>query len=86
MWAAAALPDPVPRLRRLGELDIDDATVVLLLRTLSATIDRRLKADRAKLDPRGRSHTKPRTLVRDSIPMRTSAEWNDAVPGFVEIE
>ncbi|WP_035782950.1 integrase catalytic domain-containing protein, partial [Arthrobacter sp. H14] len=83
---AAALPDLVPRLRWLGELDIDDVTAALLLRIAPATIDRRLKADRAKLDPRGRSHTKPGTLLKDSIPMRTWAEWDDAVPGFVEID
>jgi hypothetical protein len=51
-----------------------------------ATIDRRLAADRAKLIVAGRSHTKPGTLLKDSIPMRTWAEWNDAVPGFVEID
>lgn len=83
---AAALPDLVPRLRRLGELDIDDVTADLLLKIAPATIDRRLAADRAKLDPRGRSHTKPGTLLKDSIPMRTWAEWDDAKPGFVEID
>ncbi|PYI63878.1 integrase [Arthrobacter livingstonensis] len=83
---AAALPDLVPRLRRFKELGIDDATAELLLRIAPATIDRRLKGDRAKLDPRGRSHTKPGTLLKDSIPMRTWAEWDDAVPGFVEID
>ena len=83
---AAALPDLVPRLRRLGELDIDDVTAGELLKIAPATIDRRLKVDRAKLDPRGRSHTKPGTLLKDSIPMRTWAEWDDARPGFVEID
>ncbi|SMX99000.1 Integrase core domain-containing protein [Brevibacterium sp. Mu109] len=83
---AAALPDLVPRLRRLKELEIDDATAALLVKIAPATIDRRLKADRAKLAPRGRSHTKPGTLLKDSIPMRTWAEWDDAVPGFVEID
>lgn len=83
---AAALPDLVPRLRRLKELDVDDDTAALLLKIAPATIDRRLKADRMKLDPRGRSHTKPGTLLKGSIPMRTWAEWDDAVPGFVEID
>ena len=83
---AAALPDLVPRLRRLGELKIDDATAALLLRIAPATIDRRLEADREKLDPRGRSHTKPGTLLKDSIPIRTWAEWDDARPGLVEID
>ena len=83
---AAALPDLVPRLRRHGELEVDDDTAALLLKIAPATIDRRLKADRAKLDPRGRSHTKPGTLLKDSIPIRTWAEWDDARPGFVEID
>lgn len=83
---AAALPDLVPRLRRFKELVIGDGTAALLLKIAPATIDRRLKADRGKLDPRGRSHTKPGTLLKDSIPMRTWAEWDDAVPGFVEID
>ena len=83
---AAALPDLVPRLRRFKELRIDAKTAAQLLKIAPATIDRRLKSDRAKLEPRGRSHTKPGTLLKDSIPIRTWAEWNDAVPGFVEID
>jgi hypothetical protein len=83
---AAALPDLVPRLRRLGELKIDNDTAALLLKIAPATIDRRLAEDRAKLIVRGRSLTKPGTLLKDSIPMRTWADWNDAVPGFVEID
>lgn len=83
---AAALPDLVPRLRRFKELSIEDGTAALLLKIAPATIDRRLKADRGKLGPRGRSHTKPGTLLKDSIPMRTWAEWDDARPGFVEID
>lgn len=83
---AAALPDLVPRLRRFRELQIDDTTAAQLLRIAPATIDRRLKPDRARLDPRSRSHTKPGTLLKNSIPMRTWAEWDDAVPGFVEID
>ena len=83
---AAALADLVPRLRKFGELDIDDATAAKLLKIAPATIDRRLKAERGKLDPRGRSHTKPGSLLKDSIPMRTWAQWDDDRPGFVEID
>ena len=35
---------------------------------------------------RGRSHTKPGSLLKDAIPIRTWAQWDDAVPGFVEID
>jgi len=82
---AAALTHLVPQLRRLGELDIDEETRVLLLKIAPATIDRRLARDRAKLTLRGRSHTKTGDLLKDSIPMPTWSERNDAVPGFVEI-
>ncbi|MEY9260074.1 hypothetical protein ABH903_003112 [Brevibacterium epidermidis] len=81
MWA-----DLVPRLRRVGELDVDDETAALLLKIAPATIDRRLAADRAKLTLRWQSHTKPGAPLKDSIPIRTWAEWDDAVPGFVEID
>jgi hypothetical protein len=83
-WCERA--DALLGLRRFKELRIDAATAAQLLKIVPATIDRRLKADRAKLEPRGRSHTKPGTLLKDSIPVRTSAEWDDAVPGFVEID
>ena len=35
---------------------------------------------------RGRSHTKPGILLKSQIPIRTWADWDDAVPGFVEID
>ncbi len=35
---------------------------------------------------RGRSRTKPGSLLKDQIPIRTFADWNDATPGFVEID
>ena len=80
---AAALTDLVPRLRSFSELDIDDATADKSLSIAPDTINRRLKADRGKLDSRGRSHTKPGSLLKDSIPMRTWADWDDDRPGFV---
>ena len=36
--------------------------------------------------PRGRSHTKPGSLLKSQIPVRTWAEWDEAIPGFVEID
>ncbi len=83
---APFLPELVARLRACGELDIDEVSAAALCRMSAATIDRRLAADRGKLLPRGRSHTKPGSLLKDAIPIRTWAEWDDAVPGFVEID
>jgi hypothetical protein len=83
---APVLGDLVARLRRFGELEISDATAALLVAMSPATIDRRLAPDRARLTLRGRSHTKPGSLLKDAIPIRTWAQWDDAVPGFVEID
>ena len=83
---APFLPELVGRLRTLGEVDIDDDTAAALCRMSAATIDRRIADDRAKLEVRGRSHTKPGSLLKDAIPIRTWAQWDDAVPGFVEID
>jgi len=83
---APMLPVLVPLLRRDGELDLTDEEAELLCRMSAATIDRRLAGERAKMMPRGRSHTKPGSLLKSQIPVRTWADWDDAVPGFVEID
>ena len=41
---------------------------VALMGMSAATIDRRLAADRAKLEVRGHSHTKPGSLLKEAIP------------------
>lgn len=83
---APIMDELVPALRRFGELEIADEVAVSLLAMSPATIDRRLAPDRAKLVLKGHSHTRAGSLLKDSIPIRTWAEWNDAVPGFVEID
>src|SRR5450759_4039109 len=83
---APFLGDLVPVLRAFGELRIVDETATAVCKMSAATIDRRLAPDRAELAVRVRSHTKPGSLLKDSIPMRTWADWDDAVPGFVEID
>lgn len=83
---APMLPVLVPILRRDGELDLTDAEADLVVKMSAATIDRRLAHARAQMMPRGRSHTKPGSLLKSQIPVRTWADWDDAVPGFVEID
>jgi len=83
---APMMAELVPRLRRFGELIISDEVATALIAMSPATMDRRLAADRAKMALRGRSHTKPGSLLKSQIPIRTWAQWDDAVPGFVEID
>lgn len=83
---ASMLPVLVPMLRRDEEISLTDDQAELLARMSAATIDRKLAGERAKMTMRGRSHTKPGSLLKSQIPIRTWAEWDDAVPGFVEID
>ena len=78
---APIMAELVPRLRRFQELVITDDAGLALLAMSPATMGRRLAPDRAKLLVRGRSHTKPGSLLKDSVPVRTWAECSDAVPG-----
>ena len=83
---APVLGELVAVLRRYEELDIDEDTATLLASMSAATIDRRLAPERKKYLARGRSRTKPGSLLKSQIPVRTWADWDDAVPGFVEID
>jgi hypothetical protein len=83
---APFLPEIVDRLTACGELAISSETRYRLVRMSAATIDRRLAPDRARWQPKGRSLTKPGSLLKTQIPIRTWADWNDTTPGFVEID
>ena len=80
------MPVLVPLLRAEGELDLTDTQADLLAGISAATIDRMLADERRRMTLRGRSRTKPGPLLKDQIPIRTFADWNDATPGFVEID
>jgi hypothetical protein len=83
---APMLATMVPLLRRDGEIVLSDDEAALLISMSAASIDRHLAPERAKLASRGRSHTKPGTLLKSQIPVRTWAQWNEDRPGFVEID
>jgi len=50
-----------------------------------ATIDRTLSPTRIHYKKRGRSTTKPGTLLRNQIPIKTN-QWNESRPGFLEAD
>jgi hypothetical protein len=83
---APMLATIVPLLRRDGEIIVSDAEAALLVSMSAASIDRHRADERAKLFPRGRPHTKPGTLLKSQIPVRTWAQWSENMPGFVEID
>jgi hypothetical protein len=83
---APMLETLVPLLRRDGELVLTDAEADLLVAMSAATIDRRLANSKAVAGFTGRSHTKPGSLLKSQIPIRTWSEWDENKPGFVEID
>ena len=83
---AAILPEVIPVLEHHQEIELDALTRHKLFAISPATIDRLLATERQKFALRGRSGTKPGTLLKHQIPIRTFAQWNEARPGFVEID
>lgn len=66
-----------------GELPRD--VIKALLGISAPTIDRLLKPVRAKHRGRGRSTTKPGTLLKKQIPIKTN-QWDEMRPGFLEAD
>jgi hypothetical protein len=79
------LPEMVKVLERCGELQLAAETKRLLLKMSSATIDRCLGPARFA-HPHGLSTTKPGSLLKKAIPVRTYTPWDEDQPGFLEID
>jgi hypothetical protein len=80
------LPEMAVILERLNYLHLCAQERQLLATISHSTIDRLLAPARHRLGGRGRSTTKPGTLLRKAIPIRTFADWNDDRPGFLEMD
>ena len=79
------LPEGIRVLERCQEIELSEGTKELLLKISSASIDRCLRAVRIK-SGRGLSTTKPGSLLKNLIPVRTFTEWDAQRPGFLEID
>ena len=66
-----------------GALSLD--IIKALHRISPPTIDRILKPLRAKYRLKGRCTTKPGTLLRKQIPIKTN-QWDESKPGFIEAD
>jgi hypothetical protein len=83
---APFMAEIVEALERHGEIELTSAVRDKLLVISAATIDRLLAPERARLQIKGRSGTKPGTLLKRQIPIRTFADWDDLAPGFCEVD
>jgi hypothetical protein len=80
------LPEMVRVMERCGELELKDEVRKRLLQVSPATMDRLLSAERQKLKIRGRSRTRPGMMLKHQVPIRTFADWDEVVPGFLEMD
>jgi hypothetical protein len=81
----AAIPLVLPSLRDDGTLDISETCAQHLLEMSPATIDR-LRARRRPKGKHRRGFTKPGTRLKYRIPIRTFAERNAPVPGYLDVD
>lgn len=79
------LPEAIRVLERCEEIELSRATKELLLKISSASIDRCLRPLRIKTR-HGLGTTKPGSLLKSLIPVRTFTEWDQEQPGFLEID
>jgi hypothetical protein len=80
----AAIPLWLPFYKQAYE-KLSAKTIDQLLSVSAATIDRLLAKTRAKTRPKGLGGTKPRSLLRNQIPIRTH-NWDISQPGFMEAD
>ena len=79
------LPEAIKVLERCQEIELSKETKGLLLKISSASIDRCLRRVRIK-SRHGLSTTKPGSLLKTLIPVRTFTAWDEERPGFMEID
>ena len=79
------LPEAIKVLERCQEIKISSQSKELLLRISSASMDRCLQPIRIQ-SRHGLSTTKPGSLLKNLIPVRTFTEWDQERPGFMEID
>jgi hypothetical protein len=80
------LPEMVKVLRQHGEQRIDASQERLLCQMSPATIDRLLRSYRKLGGRKSLSTTRRGRVLKNSIPIRTFADWQENKPGFLEID
>lgn len=71
---------------RSGKVVISDSDRKRLVKISPATIDRLLNRYKKRPRIKSRSYTKPGTLLKTQIPIRTFSEWTENKVGFCELD
>jgi hypothetical protein len=74
------------RLVQCGEVRIPPAVDKLVRQASRPTLARLLEGARAQYPRRGATTTHPSTWLKQQIPIRTFADWDDARPGFCQVD
>jgi hypothetical protein len=80
------IPILLPALERHGRLEVDDGLRGKLLAVSPATMDRLLTEVRVVARGGQRRRAGMSSAVRRSVPVRTFGDWNDPLPGYVEVD
>ena len=84
---APFMAEAVEKLKKHKELKTTNEVSKKLMTISASTIDRLLKKEKDKFRlGKGKSGTKPGTLLKNQIPIRTFADWDDAILGFTEVD
>ena len=83
---APFMADLVQALERHGEIDLPPDVRAQLITMSASTMDRLLAPERNRLEIKGRTGTRPGSLMKHGIPIRTFVDWDEKRPGFLEID
>jgi hypothetical protein len=75
----------IAAMEKHGHLRLSEDVRARLLRISAATVDRMLSCEREKVRL-GVSTTQRGSLLKNSIQIRTFADWDDVTPGFIEAD
>jgi hypothetical protein len=81
----AAMNTELPKLYKAGFIQVSPEIYSKLMDISPSSIDRLLAGRRSQLR-KSRRFTKPGTLLKHQIPVRTWADWNEDRPGFCEMD
>ena len=76
----------VDELIKAGKISVTREGRKRIIAVSPATIDRLFTKHKKRPKLKGRSYTKPGTLLKTQIPIRTFSEWNENKVGFEEID
>ena len=81
------MKEAIEKLTKHKEIELTPTVKEKLLKISASTIDRLLKPekDRYRLG-KGRKGTKPGTLLKKAIPIRTFSDWDEKKPGYLEAD